>query len=70
MAGKKSAVTPMESHRVAGWPGSAKVESQLVQRGIKPAAVRGFGSEYPVASNDTSDGREMNRRVEIWIKKQ
>jgi phosphate transport system substrate-binding protein len=46
------------------------VESQLVQRGIKPAAVRGFGSEYPVASNDTSDGREMNRRVEIWIKKQ
>jgi phosphate transport system substrate-binding protein len=45
------------------------VESELVQRGIKPAVVRGYGSVLQVASNDTSDGREMNRRVEIWIKK-
>jgi phosphate transport system substrate-binding protein len=45
------------------------VESQLNQRGIKPAVVRGYGSELPVASNDTSEGRERNRRVEIWIKK-
>lgn len=43
------------------------IESQLVQRGLKPAVVRGFGSELPVASNETSDGREKNRRVEIWI---
>jgi phosphate transport system substrate-binding protein len=45
------------------------IENQLVQRGIKPAAVQGFGSELPVASNDTADGREKNRRVEIWIRK-
>jgi phosphate transport system substrate-binding protein len=45
------------------------VESQLSQRGIKLAVVRGYGSELPVASNDTSEGRERNRRVEIWIKK-
>jgi phosphate transport system substrate-binding protein len=45
------------------------VESQLNQRGIKLAVVRGYGSELPVATNDTSEGREKNRRVEIWIKK-
>jgi phosphate transport system substrate-binding protein len=45
------------------------VEGQFVQRGLKPGAVRGFGSELPVAFNDTDEGREKNRRVEIWIKK-
>lgn len=45
------------------------VEKEFIQRGIKPTLVRGFGSELPVASNDTAEGREMNRRVEIWMKK-
>ncbi|MGD0800323.1 MAG: phosphate ABC transporter substrate-binding/OmpA family protein [Terracidiphilus sp.] len=45
------------------------VESQLIQRGIKPTVVRGYGSVLPVASNDSSEGRAMNRRVEIWLKK-
>lgn len=48
--------------------GRAKIiEAQFIQRGLKPAVVRGFGSNLPVASNDTADGREKNRRVEIWI---
>jgi len=45
------------------------VEKLLIQRGIKPAVVEGFGSALPVAPNDTAEGREKNRRVEIWIKK-
>ncbi len=45
------------------------VEKEFIQRGIKPAVVKGFGSELPVASNDTAEGRAMNRRVEIWMKK-
>jgi len=45
------------------------VEKEFIQRGITPVMVRGFGSELPVASNDTAEGREMNRRVEIWMKK-
>lgn len=31
--------------------------------------IVGFGQEEPVASNNTFDGREKNRRVEIWIQK-
>ncbi len=45
------------------------IEGQFVQRGIKPAVVRGFGSSLPVASNESANGREKNRRVEIWIQK-
>ena len=60
--------TPEES-QILSLNQAKVVESQLIQRGIKPAVVRGFGSELPVASNDTSEGRGMNRRVEIWIKK-
>jgi phosphate transport system substrate-binding protein len=45
------------------------VEKLFIQRGIKPAVVEGFGSALPVAPNDTAEGREKNRRVEIWIKK-
>ncbi len=48
----------------------AKVVSDaLSQHGVMPATVEGFCSELPVDSNDTEDGREKNRRVEIWIKK-
>jgi outer membrane protein OmpA-like peptidoglycan-associated protein len=30
-------------------------------------ATRGHGENTPVASNDTADGRELNRRVEIVL---
>lgn len=29
--------------------------------------ARGYGEEYPVASNDNVAGRQINRRVEIVI---
>ncbi len=45
------------------------VQDQFVQRGLKPTIVKGFGPDLPVASNDTEEGREKNRRVEIWLKK-
>ncbi len=44
------------------------VADQLQMRGIKPLVVNGFGKDLPIASNDTEDGREKNRRVEVWLR--
>jgi len=45
------------------------VRDYLVQQGVDPASTNatGFGKSNPVASNDTNDGRQQNRRVEIII---
>lgn len=46
------------------------VRAYLTQAGIpetRIAAVRGFGKIRPVATNDTAEGRQMNRRVELVI---
>jgi phosphate transport system substrate-binding protein len=44
------------------------VAEQLQMRGVKPSFVNGFGKDLPIASNDTEDGREQNRRVEVWLR--
>jgi phosphate transport system substrate-binding protein len=41
---------------------------QLRTRGISIAGTGGQGSKSPVASNDTPEGRQQNRRVEIWTR--
>ena len=43
------------------------VRDYFIKQGIAPARVRakGFGQTNPVASNDTVEGRAMNRRVEL-----
>jgi outer membrane protein OmpA-like peptidoglycan-associated protein len=46
------------------------VSSYLLRAGIgsdRVVGVRGFGKLRPVATNDTPEGRQMNRRVEIVI---
>jgi len=45
------------------------VALELQQRGVKAATVVGFGSQLAVASNDTPEGRQKNRRVEIWLRR-
>ncbi len=44
------------------------VAKMFQQRGLSVGGMRGFGSDAPVASNETADGREKNRRVEIWVR--
>lgn len=49
------------------------VREHLVQRGGVSADVleaKGYGAKKPIASNDTEEGREKNRRVELNIVEQ
>ncbi|WP_338799050.1 OmpA family protein [Acidovorax sp. DW039] len=48
---------------------AASTRSYLVARGVdgRRIAIDGVGSRYPIASNDTADGRARNRRVEIFM---
>ena len=45
------------------------VRDYLVQQGINQYSVesRGFGKTEPIASNDTPEGRQQNRRVELVL---
>ncbi len=45
------------------------VKAALVSRNIDPARIstEGFGKAYPVAGNNDSGGRQLNRRVEVVI---
>ena len=41
----------------------------LVNQGIEAERLtaKGFGPENPIASNDTREGRKMNRRIEFVV---
>jgi outer membrane protein OmpA-like peptidoglycan-associated protein len=45
------------------------VANELSQHGIKNARVKqiGYGENQPVADNETEEGRQLNRRVEVAI---
>ncbi|MGI8961158.1 MAG: OmpA family protein [Bryobacteraceae bacterium] len=45
------------------------VREFLVAQGINPQNITavGYGKNYPVASNDTREGRALNRRVELVV---
>lgn len=45
------------------------VAAQFRRRGLTPAIVTGFGATIPVASSETEEGKEKNRRVELWLKR-
>jgi outer membrane protein OmpA-like peptidoglycan-associated protein len=48
---------------------ATSVRDYLVQEGVTMNSVsaRGFGNTSPVASNDSSAGRQQNRRVELLV---
>jgi glucose/mannose transport system substrate-binding protein len=44
------------------------VAEQLQKRGLIPSLVTGYGKALPIAPNETQEGREQNRRVEVWVR--
>ncbi len=47
---------------------AATVASQLRARGLHVDRVHVFGPDMPVADDSTPDGRQRNRRVEVWLR--
>lgn len=46
------------------------VKSYILAQGAAPSQVKssvGFGENNPVASNETAEGRQQNRRVEVYL---
>ena len=50
---------------------ATSVKTHLMKMGIDEGriTVKGFGAANPAASNDTSEGRAQNRRIEISMMK-
>ena len=44
------------------------VADELQKQGINASMVTGYGKALPIATNDTREGREQNRRVEVWLR--
>lgn len=47
------------------------VMNELIKLGVASSRVKaeGYGEQYPVASNDTDEGRQQNRRIDIRVTK-
>lgn len=45
------------------------IQSELIAKGVSPdrIEIKGYGEQFPVATNDTRAGRQMNRRVEVIV---
>lgn len=71
--GHTAAVPGNDNYMVNDWDLSTlracRVASNFEKAGIKPAKLmtQGYGKNYPIASNDTPEGRAKNRRVDIMI---
>lgn len=61
---------PCEMNQTLSVRRASTVRRALINQGVNVPRenVKGFGETNPVASNRTAEGRERNRRVEVWIR--
>ena len=69
--GHTDSVGTPQSNQTLSENRAAAVRDWLVANGVRAARVtaKGLGQSAPVASNDTPEGRQRNRRVEIRLQK-
>lgn len=69
VAGFTSSTGPREFNQRLSEQRADAVKDFLVSQGIDAARINtaGYGEDQPVATNDTQEGRAMNRRVEITV---
>jgi outer membrane protein OmpA-like peptidoglycan-associated protein len=72
IAGHTDSVGRPEANQLLSENRAAAVKDWLTSQGKVSAgriSTRGFGQTAPAATNDTAEGRQKNRRVEIRIQK-
>ncbi len=47
---------------------ASAVAEQLQSHGLVSSLVTGYGKALPIAPNENEEGREQNRRVEVWLR--
>ena len=69
LVGHTDNVGSAEANKALSQARAESVKNQLVAYGCQPDMItaEGVGDTKPVASNDTEEGRQLNRRVEITI---
>ena len=69
LAGHTDNIGQAEANKALSQARAEAVRNQLIAYGVAPEAIKayGYGDLQPVAPNDTEEGRQLNRRVEITI---
>lgn len=69
VAGHTDSQGAAESNQTLSERRASSVKSYLLQAGVASGRVHavGFGERYPADTNNTSSGREKNRRVELTL---
>lgn len=69
LAGHTDNVGKQEDNKALSQARAESVRKQLIAFGVSQEVIKayGYGDTKPVASNDTEEGRSLNRRVEITL---
>lgn len=72
IAGHTDDVGEPEENLILSQKRAESVRSYLISHGIEAVRViaKGYGEEQPIATNDTIEGRQINRRTEVRIIKE